>query len=168
MPRPVSYYRNMPEAVDPISHAYHFGFANITEFIFMPGTSHRFVNHLCAACVIALLAGSYSLPLYGQSSTRGANPRGFDGGQKSPPVQRAVRGPQYELVGPQVLVREVRITGNKTVKTDKIYSYLKTRKDRIFDPEVVQADVRALSLTSLFRDVRTYTEKQYGGVVVTF
>lgn len=66
------------------------------------------------------------------------------------------------------LVADVRIIGNRGVSEAKIYAQIRTRKDREFDPEVLQADVRRLVSTSLFRDVKTYTEDSAGGVVVTF
>jgi len=69
---------------------------------------------------------------------------------------------------PRVLVAGVRLVGNSAVKEQFIQSQLKTRKDREFDPDVVQADVRRLASTSRFRDVRTYTQQTPEGVIVTF
>ncbi|RMF93377.1 MAG: hypothetical protein D6741_13755, partial [Planctomycetota bacterium] len=66
------------------------------------------------------------------------------------------------------LVLDVRVQGNVNVPQSKVLSYLKTRKGRPFDPEVVQADKRRLATTGLFQDVRIYTAPQPGGVVVTF
>lgn len=69
---------------------------------------------------------------------------------------------------PRVLVAGVRLVGNAAVKEQFIQSQLKTRKDREFDPDVVQADVRRLASTSRFQDVRTYTQQTPEGVIVTF
>ncbi len=69
---------------------------------------------------------------------------------------------------PPQLVAGVRVIGNEAINEEKVRSYLKTRKDREFDPEVVQADVRALASSGLFRDVRTYTQQTPQGVVVTY
>ncbi|MDA1049954.1 MAG: hypothetical protein O3C40_05675 [Planctomycetota bacterium] len=83
-------------------------------------------------------------------------------------------GPQFpaapgQLPTPQEpLVAEVRITGNETVKQDTVLSYLRTRKDRQFDPETLQADKRRLTSSGLFREVRIYTQPAAEGVVVTF
>lgn len=77
-------------------------------------------------------------------------------------------GPQYGPTGPQRLVAGVRIVGNDSVTEAKIQSFLKTRRDRDFDPEVVQGDVRRLTQSGLFRDVRIYTQNVAEGVVVTF
>ena len=69
---------------------------------------------------------------------------------------------------PHSLVAGVRVVGNETTKMSLIQSQLKTRKDREFDPNVVQADVRRLASTGRFRDVRTYTQETPQGLVVTF
>jgi outer membrane protein insertion porin family len=69
---------------------------------------------------------------------------------------------------PRVLVAGVRMVGNSAVKEQFIQSQLKTRKDREFDPDVVQADVRRLASTGRFHDVRTYTQQTPEGVIVTF
>lgn len=66
------------------------------------------------------------------------------------------------------LVAEVRIVGNETTTQQFIQSQLRTKKDREFDPQVVQADVRRLASTGKFRDVRPYTENTPAGVIVTF
>ncbi|MBP89124.1 MAG: hypothetical protein CMJ64_20810 [Planctomycetaceae bacterium] len=68
----------------------------------------------------------------------------------------------------QALVADVRITGNETVEIDTVISYLRTRKDRTFDPERLQADKRSLASSGLFRDVRIYTQQTPQGMVVTF
>ncbi|MEO8495426.1 MAG: POTRA domain-containing protein [Planctomycetota bacterium] len=74
-----------------------------------------------------------------------------------------------QLPAPQgPLVAQVRITGNETVKEDTIFSYLRTRKDRLFDPETLQADKRRLTSSGLFREVRIYTQEAAEGMVVTF
>jgi len=67
------------------------------------------------------------------------------------------------------MVDEVKILGNQTTPLTKIHSYIKTRRGREFDPEMVQADVRRLTQSSLFRDVRTSTQTTpKGGVIVVF
>jgi outer membrane protein insertion porin family len=77
-------------------------------------------------------------------------------------------GPVY-APGPNApLVVDVIIRGNETVPESEIIALLRTRKERYFDPEVVQADVRRLVTQGKFRDVRTYTQQVEGGVVVTF
>jgi len=66
------------------------------------------------------------------------------------------------------LVADVRITGNAVTKDYQIQKHIQTRQDREFDPELVQADVRRLLSTGLFRDVRTYTKQSPAGVIVTY
>jgi len=66
------------------------------------------------------------------------------------------------------LVAGVRIVGNETATEQFIQSQLKTKLDREFDPQIVQADVRRLASTGKFHDVRPYTEDTPAGVIVTF
>lgn len=79
------------------------------------------------------------------------------------PLTRALPG-----AGPRVLVSDVKIIGNETTKQHVVEALLKTRKDREFDPEFVQADVRRLASTSRFYDVKSYTQNTPKGVAVTF
>lgn len=58
--------------------------------------------------------------------------------------------------------------GNRGVQESKVYAQVRTRKDREFDPETLQSDVRRLVSTGLFQDVRTYTQDSPEGVIVTF
>lgn len=72
---------------------------------------------------------------------------------------------------PQVnaqLVVEVQILGVPESRHVTVQKYLHTRKDREFDPELVQSDVRRLVSSGLFRDVRTYTKPAPNGVVVIY
>jgi outer membrane protein insertion porin family len=93
---------------------------------------------------------------------------GMPGGPKPETELPKYIVPEFKPEGPQVLVAGVRVEDNETVSTRKIESYLKTRKDRAFDPEVVQADVRSLLGSGLFRNVRTYTEQAADGLIVVF
>lgn len=78
------------------------------------------------------------------------------------------RARQFLATGSTKLVTEVRVIGNRTVPEARVRSYLKTRPERIFDPEGVQADVRSLAASGLFHDVRTYKESDGEGVRVSF
>lgn len=77
-------------------------------------------------------------------------------------------GPVYAPSHDAPLVVDVIIRGNETVPESEIIALLRTRKDRYFDPEILQADVRRLITHRKFRDVRTYTDPVPGGIVVTF
>ncbi len=68
----------------------------------------------------------------------------------------------------QPLVAGVQIRGNETTEVRLIQSQLRTRKDREFDPQIVQADVTRLAATGRFRDIRTYTQNTPAGIIVTF
>lgn len=118
---------------------------------------------------VLLLAALWIAPgeTRGQSTQRSGPSK-----QVNPPSGAAanprLRGPQYRPIGPEVLVLEVRIVGNRNIPEHKIRLNLHTRKDRLFDPEIVQADVRQLVASKQFSNVRTYTEKRPQGMVVTF
>jgi outer membrane protein insertion porin family len=66
------------------------------------------------------------------------------------------------------VVMDVQVKGQKQVALSKIQSYLRTRKGRELDAELLQGDVRRLTHSGLFRDVRTLTQEVPGGVVVVF
>ncbi len=88
----------------------------------------------------------------------------------SPPNEATVIRGQDDTYGlpNDRLVAEVRIVGNETATPQFVQSQLRTKKDREFDPQIVQADVRRLASTGKFHDVRPYTENTPAGVVVTF
>jgi outer membrane protein insertion porin family len=113
-----------------------------------------------STCVwLCLAGGALSLSLYVLDAT--AQSPG------APDLAAPQVAPANPLPAPR-LVADIRITGNRGVTEAKIYAQVRTRKDREFDPEVLQADVRRLVSTSLFRDVKTYTEETANGVIVTF
>jgi len=66
------------------------------------------------------------------------------------------------------LVVSVQILGASSTKDYEIQKHIHTRAEREFDPELVQADVRRLVTTGLFRDVKTFTRPTAGGVTVIF
>lgn len=66
------------------------------------------------------------------------------------------------------LVVDVIIDGDHTTKDYEIQKHIHTRKDREFDTDILQGDVRRLVTSGLFRDVKTYTEQVPGGIVVRF
>lgn len=67
-----------------------------------------------------------------------------------------------------VPVAEVRIVGNRRVDTNEVFKRIKTRQGRQYDPQVVEADIRSLTASRLFRNVRVLTEQSPAGMVVTF
>jgi outer membrane protein insertion porin family len=95
-------------------------------------------------------------------------PQGPPPGGGGPAEKFVDNRPQFIAPGKQILIVRVDVKGNQTVARNRIDSYLQTRKDRAFDPAVLQADVRSLVTSNLFRDVRTFTERVDGGVVVSF
>lgn len=77
-------------------------------------------------------------------------------------------GPNFGPSRPTPLIADIRIVGNQTVREADIYAQLRTRKDRYYDPELVQADVHRLINHAKLRDVKVYTREVEGGIVVTF
>ncbi len=67
-----------------------------------------------------------------------------------------------------VRIADVRIVGNESVAIDKIFGIIKTRKDRNFDPELLQQDKRNLLTKGLFRDVKIATQNTEHGLLITF
>ena len=107
-----------------------------------------------AASVAALLC-------FGLASTLLAQ---LPGPALSPPNAVAT----VEAVAPRQMIVDVKIVGNTATKEFEIQKHIQARKDREFDPEQVQGDVRRLVQTGLFRDVKTYTRSTPGGVVVIY
>lgn len=68
----------------------------------------------------------------------------------------------------RTLVADVRVEGADDKAADFARSQLRTRKDREFEAEVVQADVRRLLTSGRFDDVRTFTQDTPAGIVVTY
>ncbi|MEZ6117372.1 MAG: POTRA domain-containing protein [Pirellulaceae bacterium] len=114
--------------------------------------------------IILTLLGA-TLPANAQlgSGMGGGNPLG--GGKDERPKYRP---PVIERSDDLEPVVSVDIVGNRTVTRDKILATIATRPGRGFDPEIVQADVRKLSTTGWFQNVRTYRKPVPGGVAVTF
>lgn len=127
---------------------------------------NRSMRAAALAAVFALAA-----PLAAQPGS----PSMGGGGASPPPLERPdfqsrvweEGGPQFGLVN-GVLVADVRVAGNETISTNRVMALLKTRPDRVFDPEVVEADVRRLASRGLFQDVKVLTSRVPQGVVVTF
>ena len=73
-----------------------------------------------------------------------------------------------EASPPRGPVLSVSITGNKTVKETEIRRHIKTLKDRTYDAQLVQEDLRRLFATRKFHNVRVHHKVEAGGVHVTF
>ncbi len=68
--------------------------------------------------------------------------------------------------GPMVV--DVRVAGNRSLSIRTISPHIRTRKDRPFEPELVEDDVRRLTRSGLFVDVKPYYRDVPGGRVVIF
>jgi outer membrane protein insertion porin family len=134
----------------------------------MPSVFQLTARFLCA---LPPLAVAFALLVCNSASGQGMGGMGGGAGGAPPmrpkefkPVARAQFGP----TGESRIVKEINIDGNQDVREARIRSYLQTRVDRIFDPEVLQADVRRLTSSGLFHDVRTFTTDVEGGIAITY
>lgn len=134
---------------------------------------HNLRNGWLASCT-ALLAAVLALVETNVASAQGPSLAPAVPPQAAAPVQPGEVLPLEPLAPPtpqpttRQIVAEVRVTGNTVTKDYQIQQHIHTRRDREFDPETVQADVRRLVSTGLFRDVRTYTRETPAGMVVTY
>lgn len=83
-----------------------------------------------------------------------------------PAVAGPPGGPASADTGQMVV--DVIVRGQQTLKDHEIHKYIHTRKDREFDPDLVQADVRRLVTSGLFKEVKPLTQQTPSGVVVIF
>jgi outer membrane protein insertion porin family len=106
-----------------------------------------------------------SSPSWAQFQGPGMGSRGLGGKKDEAPRYRS---PVIEPRQTGESVVAVTITGHRQISENRIRQKLQTRVGRAFDPETVQADVRALSTSGWFQNVRTYKKEVPGGVEVTF
>jgi len=93
---------------------------------------------------------------------------GLAPGSVPPQVSSAPPASSGLAAGSGQMVVEVIVRGQQTLKDYEIQKYIHTRKDREFDPDVVQADVRRLVTSGLFKEVKPLTQQTPSGVVVIF
>jgi outer membrane protein insertion porin family len=129
----------------------------------------------CRARIVLAIAATIavvSMPsiVIGQfgSNPFGGGAAGMPPGPAGPDKAPTYQAPIFEKKERGEPVISVRIAGNDVIDESRIRTHLQTRVGRDFDPEVVRADVRRLSTTGMFRNVRTYRRAVEGGVEVTF
>jgi outer membrane protein insertion porin family len=66
------------------------------------------------------------------------------------------------------VVVDVRVVGNETLPLRKISPLIRTRKGRKFDSELIEEDVRRMTRSGFFADVRPFYRRVGGGRVVIF
>ncbi len=86
---------------------------------------------------------------------------------QTPSVTPAV-APPADPPKEEAKVVEVRIVGQKRVPIEKVLPQIRTRAGRVFSPDTLEEDVRRLSSTGLFVNVRPYVQKAEAGWVVIF
>ena len=67
------------------------------------------------------------------------------------------------------IVKRILIRGNQRIPLPQIKSWIATQKNRVYTPEELDQDIRALYDTGHFDDVKVYVEQGlHGGKIVTF
>jgi outer membrane protein insertion porin family len=130
----------------------------------------------CAGCAGDMIGGSraLTLPQFRAQSPGDTLPEPTTppaaGAEPIEPGLPVPASPQTPEAGnqPGGLVLGVSIVGNKKVKKTEILRHVKTRKDRNYDEQLVQEDLRRLFATRKFHNVRVHKEFKDGGVYVTF
>jgi outer membrane protein insertion porin family len=117
---------------------------------------------LAAGAALALLQAVMVPATYGQPLPRMPQPM-------TPPAVTPL-SPSTPAMPPRggQLVVDVIIRGEHTSKDYEIQKHIHTRKDREFDPDIMQGDVRRLVASGLFREVKPLTQQVEGGVLVIY
>jgi len=140
----------------------------------------RWADRTCLALLLLAL-GLGGTFVYSQSASPGlpSGPLLPDGSQAgrpsdgvSPGVPADARPVESWATNPadakQETVVQVRVTGNGRIPLEKVLAHIRTRAGRPFDPELIEEDVRRLTNTHLFVNVRPYSQKTATGRVVIF
>ena len=77
-------------------------------------------------------------------------------------------GPRYGPSSPQPPVADVQIMGRESVPEHEIWSRLRTRRGRQFDPATLEADVRKLYDSKLFQHIQTRQQLLPEGMLIIF
>lgn len=120
----------------------------------------QIVAMLAIGCTCSVAYGQFGNGGFGRSRLPAMRSQKQDRPTYQPPV--------YEHTGQGEPVVAVKIIGNDALPEDQIRTHLQTRVGRELNPETIQADVRRLSATGMFRNVKTYRKAVKGGVEVTF
>ena len=63
---------------------------------------------------------------------------------------------------------QVKITGNKTVSSEKVISIIKTRRGEVYNENIINNDIKSLYETGYFDTIEVNKESTPQGIVVTF
>ena len=118
----------------------------------------------------AILSSAMAIGLFLTTNPLAAQAPGPGDPQFSGPKPVVAGSPEVipQVEGTAPLVLEVQIRGLQMTQLHEAQKYLRTRKDREFDPQQLQNDVRKLLSSGLFADVKTYTKPAPGGIIVVF
>jgi outer membrane protein insertion porin family len=124
---------------------------------------HRATLAFLAALFAALTISPRTFGQGGYGSGFPSIPQSMFGKKEAKPD---VSGPSLSATDEPVA--EIRVVGNRTIRTDDILNQLQTRVGRPFDPALVQRDVRKLASRGWFVDVQPSYERAPAGRVVIF
>ncbi len=141
----------------------------------MPGRRFCFGRaHHVVWALVTMLVCLTAWPSAGQSPARSSGLPGSSG----PALGPATNVPGADLSSltppgtlpqiPDETVVDVRVVGNQAIPLTKIVPHIRTRPGRPFDMEVVEGDVRRLTQSRMFVNVKTYSKRVEGGRVVVF
>ena len=121
----------------------------------------------CWLYVVSALLLS-TAPAWGQLGSPFGGGGGAPPGPRGPSERPKYQAPVFERREAAEPVMGVKIIGNRVIEETKVRQHLQTRVGRDYDPETVRSDVRRLSSTGMFRNVKTYRNAVDGGIEVTF
>ncbi|MCA9148877.1 MAG: hypothetical protein KDA92_06255 [Planctomycetales bacterium] len=127
----------------------------------------RIAGRMLVASLLLVQLPSFAFAQFGSGGFGGA-PGGAPGPKTKDNSRPEYQAPVFEKRERGEPVVGVKIVGNQVLEDAKIRTHLQTRVGRDFDPDTVRADVRRLSSTGMFRNVRTYRKQVDGGVEVTY
>lgn len=129
---------------------------------------HRLVqsNAVLTALVLSLFTFNSVV-----SAQTGFGPSGANGASSAPFVEPPLAGPTnspLDATPKKQVVADVQVQGASFVPADEYLRRLKTRVNRQYDPDDVQADVEELHRLKIVQNVRSFIKSTPAGVVVTF
>lgn len=134
------------------------------------GVATRWLAGPALAAALAVVADAG--PVWGQLTPpeRPLPPTvsGLAAGGIAPQLATAAPAPGELPAASGQMVVDVIVRGQQTLKDHEIQKHIHTHKDREFDPELVQADVRRLNASGLFKSVKPLIQQTPAGVVVIF
>lgn len=133
--------------------------------------NHKSLKYLrfCFAVLVVLLFCESLLLAQGPGAGGGGGPQGAAPAFEDPKFRDRVweaGGPRLSALNTGKLVKGIQIVGNSSISSHKILSHMQTRQDRHYDEKQLQADIRELYRTDLFRLITPSLGEYQDGVIV--